>query len=68
MGLQIRASWTPGSPWSVSGIVESVARASELGGRVVAPPYDIPGTSTRQAVLADRQGASFSVTKVSTPS
>jgi uncharacterized protein len=36
------------------------ARAAELGGSVVVPPFDsIP---TRQAVLADPFGAAFSVT------
>jgi uncharacterized protein len=55
--------------WSVDfwvGDVDGVvARACELGGSVVAPPYDIPGAALRQAVLADPQGAAFSVTKVS---
>jgi predicted enzyme related to lactoylglutathione lyase len=36
--------------------------AQRLGGRVLAPPYDIPGAPLRQAVLADREGAPFSVT------
>jgi predicted enzyme related to lactoylglutathione lyase len=39
-------------------------RAAELGGQVLAPPYDIPGTPLRQAVVADPQGATFSVTMV----
>jgi hypothetical protein len=54
--------------WSVDfwvGEVDGAAeKAAELGGRVVAPPYDIPGTPLRQAVLTDPHGAAFSVTKV----
>jgi uncharacterized protein len=54
--------------WSVDFWVDDVdataAKATELGGRVVAAPYDIPGAELRQAVLADPQGAAFSVTKV----
>jgi uncharacterized protein len=57
------------SHWSVDfwvGDVDATAeRAAELGGEVVAAPYDIPGAALRQAVLADPQGAAFSVTKVS---
>lgn len=56
---------TPGSHYICRHREVAVARASELGGRVVAPPYDIPGASMRQAVLADPQGAAFSVTKAS---
>jgi uncharacterized protein len=54
--------------WSVDFWVDDVdasaEKAGELGGGVVAPPYDIPGTELRQAVLLDPQGASFSVTRV----
>jgi uncharacterized protein len=43
--------------------VDAIARkAGELGGRVVVAPYDTP--LARQAVLADPQGAVFSVSKV----
>ena len=52
--------------WSIDLWVDDVDatadRAAELGGRVVAPPYDTPGF--RQAVLGDPQGATFSVSKV----
>jgi uncharacterized protein len=55
--------------WSVDFWVDDVdataGRAAQLGGEVVAPPYDIPVAALRQAVLADPQGAAFSVTKVS---
>jgi predicted enzyme related to lactoylglutathione lyase len=44
-----------------------VATAAELGGGVIASPYEIPNTPLRQAVLADPEGATFSVTKVITP-
>ncbi|MGH2952764.1 MAG: VOC family protein [Solirubrobacterales bacterium] len=54
--------------WSVDFWVDDVGAAADaagrLGGAVVAPPYDIPAARMRQAVLADPQGAAFSVTKV----
>jgi uncharacterized protein len=54
--------------WSVDFWVDDVdgaaERVAQLGGEVVAPPYDIPVAALRQAVLADPQGATFSVTKV----
>jgi uncharacterized protein len=66
------ATMAPGAEaprWSVDfwvGDVDATAeRAAALGGSVVAPPYDIPVVRLRQAVLADPQGAVFSVTKVS---
>lgn len=37
-------------------------RAAELGGAVLAPPYEIPGF--RQAVLADPHGAAFTVSQL----
>jgi uncharacterized protein len=56
------------SRWSVDFWVDDVDaiadRAADLGGEVIAPPYDIPGAGFRQAVLADPRGAAFSVTKV----
>jgi predicted enzyme related to lactoylglutathione lyase len=58
--------------WSVDFWVDDVDvtadNAVQLDGRVVAPPYDIPGAGLRQAVLADPQGAVFSVTKVTVES
>jgi hypothetical protein len=54
------------SHWSVDFWVDDADaiadKAATLGGTVIAPPYDVPGF--RQAVLADPQGASFSVTKL----
>jgi len=41
----------------------AAATVDELGGRVLTPPYDIPGTGLRQAELADPQGATFSLTQ-----
>ena len=50
--------------WNVYFNVESaddtVARAHELGGNVVAPAFDVPGVG-RMAVVADPQGAMFSL-------
>jgi uncharacterized protein len=37
-------------------------KAKKLGGKVIAPPFDIP--RFRQAVLADPQGAVFSVSSL----
>ena len=53
--------------WSVDWVhdVDATAeKAAQLGGKVVVPPYDIPVAGLRQAVLADPQGAAFSVSKV----
>ena len=44
---------------------ETAARAAELGGSVVVPPFD--GPVTRDAVLADPQGGVFSVTTAPGP-
>jgi uncharacterized protein len=54
--------------WSVDfwvhDVDETAAKAAELGGRVVVPPFEpLPGM--KQAVLADPQGGGFSVTRVS---
>jgi predicted enzyme related to lactoylglutathione lyase len=55
--------------WSVDFWVDDVdaiaAKTAALGGRVIAPPYDPPGF--RQAVVADPQGAAFTVSKVIVP-
>jgi uncharacterized protein len=63
----------PGTPahWSVTFAVDdadaTAAKAAELGGRVIVPPFDAAwSTSTytiRVAVLADPQGATFSASK-----
>jgi predicted enzyme related to lactoylglutathione lyase len=54
------AAWTPGF-W-VADADDVAARASKLGGRVVAPPVDDP--VARTAVLADPAGAVFTVSRV----
>ena len=56
-----------GAPrWSVNFWVDDVdataAKAVELGGRAVAPPFDTP--ISRMAVLADPHGATFSIANV----
>jgi predicted enzyme related to lactoylglutathione lyase len=59
--------------WSVDFWVDdadaAAERAAGLGGKALAGPYDIPvpGVAMRQAVLADPQGAAFSVTEVGPP-
>jgi predicted enzyme related to lactoylglutathione lyase len=64
----LRDESTP-SHWSIDFWVrdaDDVAdRVGELGGRVLAPPFDNGGM--RQAVLADRDGAAFSVTTAPGP-
>jgi predicted enzyme related to lactoylglutathione lyase len=68
---EVVATMAPGGEaphWSVdfwvADVDETAERAAGLGGGVVAPPYDIPEARFRQAVLADPQGAVFSVTRV----
>jgi uncharacterized protein len=41
----------------------AAAKVKELGGQVLTPPYDIPGTGLRQGVFTDPQGATFSLTQ-----
>jgi uncharacterized protein len=48
----------------VDDVDATAAAAGELGGAAVVPPYDMP--IARQAVLADPQGAVFSVSKITT--
>ena len=43
-----------------------VAKATELGGKVCAPPMDIPGTG-RFAVIQDPQGAALGIIKLDSP-
>jgi predicted enzyme related to lactoylglutathione lyase len=63
VGVMMPAEGRPPS-WDVDFWVhdadETAARAAELGGSVVVPPFD--GPVTRDAVLADPQGGVFSVT------
>jgi uncharacterized protein len=59
------------SHWGVDFWVEDADRtadkAAELGGTVIAPPFDLPGVGLRQAVLADPRGAPFSITRAPGP-
>jgi uncharacterized protein len=55
-----RPSWNP--DFWVDDVDASAARTTELDGRVIAPPSDSP--IGRSAVLADPQGAAFSVSRV----
>lgn len=63
--MGIREEWGPDVPphWMTYFAVEDpdavAARAKELGGRVMAEPFDTP--AGRMAVLGDRAGAAFSV-------
>ena len=63
-GARLLADTTP--HWSVNFWVDDTDviadRAVQLGGKAVVTPYDAPGF--REAVLADPQGAAFSVSKL----
>lgn len=55
-----------GAAWSVDFWIDdvdrAVARATELGGHAILPPHDVP--AFRRAVLADPQGAIFSISRL----
>ena len=58
------AGWRP--DFWVADLNAVVSTAGSLGGATVVPPYDVP--NMRQAVLADPEGAAFSVTQLLLPS
>jgi predicted enzyme related to lactoylglutathione lyase len=67
--IQITPEWGDVPPhWMLYLAVDdcdaSVERVKSLGGQVLVPPRDIPGTG-RFAVLQDPQGAAFSIIKMS---
>ncbi len=47
----------------IADVDDAAAKVEELGGRILTPPYDIPGTGLRQGVFMDPQGATFSLTQ-----
>ena len=53
--------------WSVdfwiAGIDAAAEKVKELGGQVLAGPYDVPGTGLRQAAIRDPQGAVLTLTQ-----
>jgi uncharacterized protein len=53
--------------WSVDfwvrDLEETVARVAQLGGQAIVEPYDLPAVGMRQAVVADSQGATLSLTQ-----
>jgi hypothetical protein len=55
--------------WGVDFWVEdtdaTAERAAELGGTAIVPPFDLP--IGRRAILADPQGATFSISRVVSP-
>lgn len=68
-GRQVAGATTPPMPglpphWNVYFQVEdvdaTVAKVAELGGKALAPAFDVPGVG-RMAVLADPQGGMFNV-------
>jgi uncharacterized protein len=66
MPLGSQEASSKGSHWSVDFWVDdaegTVERAGALGGAVVAPPHETPGF--RNAVLADPEGAVFSISQL----
>jgi predicted enzyme related to lactoylglutathione lyase len=57
MPANVPSFWLP--YFTVASLDQTIKRAQELGGKVMAPPMDIP--QGRFAVLTDPQGASFAV-------
>jgi predicted enzyme related to lactoylglutathione lyase len=53
--------------WSVDfwtrNLDQALSKATELGGTVIGGPFDIPEVGMRQAVIADPQGATLSLTQ-----
>jgi predicted enzyme related to lactoylglutathione lyase len=47
----------------IADVHAAAAKVEELGGRILTPPYDIPGTGLRQGAFIDPQGATFSLTQ-----
>jgi predicted enzyme related to lactoylglutathione lyase len=47
----------------IADIDAAAATVEKLGGEVLTPAYDIPGTGLRQGVFMDPQGATFSLTQ-----
>jgi predicted enzyme related to lactoylglutathione lyase len=58
MPAHIPSYWMP--YFQVAGADASAAKAKELGGRIMVPPQDIPGTG-RFAIATDPQGAMFAL-------
>jgi predicted enzyme related to lactoylglutathione lyase len=60
-----------GSAWGVDFWIDdanhAAAVAAEAGGKVLAGPYEFPDGSFRQAVLADPEGATFTVSQLLVP-
>lgn len=54
-------SWTVGF-W-VADVDAAVAKLSDAGGEVLAPPSDLTGAGLRQAVVRDPQGAMLTLTQ-----
>jgi predicted enzyme related to lactoylglutathione lyase len=47
----------------IADVDAAAAMVEKLGGQVLTPSYDVPGTGLRQGVFMDPQGASFSLTQ-----
>jgi predicted enzyme related to lactoylglutathione lyase len=47
----------------IADVDAAAAKVEELGGQILTPPYDLPGTGLRQGVFMDPQGATLSLTQ-----
>jgi predicted enzyme related to lactoylglutathione lyase len=47
----------------IADVDQAAAKIPELGGQVLAEPYDVPNTGLRQGAFMDPQGATFSLTQ-----
>jgi predicted enzyme related to lactoylglutathione lyase len=47
----------------IADVDQAAAQVPELGGQVLAEPYDVPNTGLRQGAFMDPQGATFSLTQ-----
>jgi hypothetical protein len=56
----VAAQWSV--TFSVDDVEATAAKATELGGKVIVPPFDAPWV--RMTVIADTQGATFNVSKL----
>jgi uncharacterized protein len=59
---EVPSHWRP--DFWVADADATADEAARRGGKVLAPPYDVPGAPLRQGVLADPEGAPFSVTQL----
>jgi predicted enzyme related to lactoylglutathione lyase len=47
----------------IADVDAAATKVEDLGGQILTPPFDLPGTGLRQGVFMDPQGATFSLTQ-----